>query len=132
MSAVPMDGWIAVTAQGEGPDAAVEPRFGRTAWFVLTPLAAEVVPPSWHSVPNARAQAAEQGAGIQAALTASEAGARVVLTGHCGPKAFRVLHAAGIAVVLGLRDGTVGEAVARYRRGELHPARMADVEGHWL
>ncbi|MBM4016796.1 MAG: hypothetical protein FJ288_00475 [Planctomycetes bacterium] len=49
---------------------------------------------------------------------------------NCGPKAFRVLAAAGIKVFLGA-TGTVGEAVAAFKEGRLAEAAEANVEGHW-
>ena len=41
---------------------------------------------------------ATQGAGIQAAESLARLGVETLITGHCGPKAFRVLSAAGIKV----------------------------------
>jgi predicted Fe-Mo cluster-binding NifX family protein len=52
------------------------------------------------------------------------------VTGHCGPKAFRVLAAAGIKV-FNTDASTVGEALERFRRGSLVEATSADVDGHW-
>jgi predicted Fe-Mo cluster-binding NifX family protein len=56
--------------------------------------------------------------------------AEAVITGHCGPKAFRTLQAAGIQVVVGA-DGTVADAVEQFKSGELVPSDAADVESHW-
>jgi predicted Fe-Mo cluster-binding NifX family protein len=60
----------------------------------------------------------------------SERGAEVLLTGFCGPKAFRVLDAAKIKVVNDL-EGTVREAVTAFNEGELSFADGANVEGRW-
>jgi predicted Fe-Mo cluster-binding NifX family protein len=73
---------------------------------------------------------AAQGAGIQAAATVSRLGATVLITGHCGPKAFRALMAAGIKIYTGA-TGTVSEAIAQFKAGKLSLADAADVEGHW-
>ena len=73
---------------------------------------------------------AAQGAGIQAGQTIAKAGAQALITGHCGPKAFRVLEAARIKV-FNTNAPTVAEALARYRAGELIEAKAANVEGHW-
>jgi len=52
------------------------------------------------------------------------------VTGHCGPKAFRVLLAAGVKVYT--TDAlTVSAALEHYRSGKLTEAKAADVEGHW-
>ena len=52
-----------------------------------------------------------------------------MLTGNVGPKAFRVLQAAGIRVYR-CGQGTVAEAVARFRAGALEELSGATVEGH--
>ena len=73
---------------------------------------------------------AAQGAGIQSAQTIVKAGAEALITGHCGPKAFRVLDAAGVKV-FNTDALTVADALARYRAGQLSEAAAANVEGHW-
>jgi predicted Fe-Mo cluster-binding NifX family protein len=116
---------IAITTSGASLDAPLDPRFGRAARFIVVKGDAFTV---HDNTPNLNAT---QGAGIQAAEAVSQLGANVVITGHCGPKAFRALQAAGIQVVTGAA-GTVREAVARFQRGELQTATAADVEGHWM
>ena len=72
-----------------------------------------------------------QGAGIQTAQHLINSGVKGVITGHCGPKAFRVLKAAGIAVY-NCQAQTVKEAIEQFRAGMLQLAESADVEGHWV
>jgi predicted Fe-Mo cluster-binding NifX family protein len=79
---------------------------------------------------NAQNLNAPQGAGIQAAATVSRLGATVLITGHCGPKAFQALTAAGIKIYTGA-TGSVSDAVAQFKAGTLKAADTADVEGHW-
>jgi predicted Fe-Mo cluster-binding NifX family protein len=55
----------------------------------------------------------------------------VVVTGHTGPKAFRILEAAG-AVVYQCAEPTVGAALNKWKHGELVKSIQADVEGHWV
>ena len=117
---------IAITTAGAGLDAAVDPRFGRAARFLLV----DTETGAWEAADNAESVDSAQGAGILAAETVSRLGAEVVLTGHCGPKAFRALTAAGIRVVVGV-TGTVADAVEAFRAGRLKAADAADVEGHW-
>jgi len=105
---------------------AVDTRFGRAAWFVIVDTETHAVEP----VKNEQNLDAAQGAGIQAAQAVSQHGAQAVLTGHCGPKAFRVLSAAGIGVYLGAQ-GTVADTVEQFRARRLSKAVAADVEGHW-
>jgi predicted Fe-Mo cluster-binding NifX family protein len=118
---------LAISTSGTSLDAPLDPRFGRATRFIIVDSATGAF--TVHdNTPNLNAA---QGAGIQAAEAVSQLGAEAVITGHCGPKAFRALQVAGIAVVTGAA-GTVGEAVARFQKGELKPATSADVEGHWV
>ncbi len=117
---------VAITTAGVSPDAELEPRFGRASRFL-------VVDPDtgkFEIVENLRNLNAAQGAGIQAALKVAETGASAVITGHCGPKAFRVLTEAEIKV-FNTNAKTVGEAISLYTEGKLVVAGSADVEGHW-
>jgi predicted Fe-Mo cluster-binding NifX family protein len=117
---------IAVTAQEPDTDSAVDPRFGRASFFVVTDTNTD----ERRIVDNAINAGAVQGAGIQAAQNVVAQGVDVVLTGSCGPKAFRVLRAAGIEVCVGI-TGTVNEALQQYAGGSLTAATSPDVEGHW-
>lgn len=54
----------------------------------------------------------------------------MLITGNCGPKAFRVLQSANVQIFVGV-DGTLQEALDRFNAGELEPAREANVQGHW-
>jgi len=82
-------------------------------------------------VDNQQSLNAAQGAGIQAAETVVRSGAKALVTGHCGPKAFRVLCAAGVEVY-NTDQPTVAAALAAFKAGTLKPADSADVEGHWV
>ncbi len=117
---------IAVTSQGTTPDSAVDPRFGRCKYFVVYNSDTD----TYESISNEQNLQAPQGAGIQSGSTVADAGCDVLLTGHCGPKAYTTLEAADIAVYSGAA-GTVREAVEAYRNGQLQQLKKADVEGHW-
>lgn len=108
-------------------EAVVDPRFGRAAAFVVLDTDTGTV----RALDNREASGAGQGAGIQAARLMADQGIHVVLTGYCGPNAFRALHAAGVRVYTGLTEGTVREAVERFQAGRLHEAAEADVQPHW-
>jgi predicted Fe-Mo cluster-binding NifX family protein len=71
-----------------------------------------------------------KGAGIQAAVMVSNKGAEVLLTGFCGPNAFKALEAAKVGVANNA-SGSVRDAVQAYLDGKLPLADKADVEGHW-
>jgi predicted Fe-Mo cluster-binding NifX family protein len=118
---------IAVTSQGESLDSAVDPRFGRAKWFIVV----DTDSGSHEAHGNSQNVDSMQGAGIQSASNVAGFGVGAVLTGHCGPKAFRALAAAGIDVFVGI-EGKVGEVVERFRKGEYKPADRPDVQGHWL
>jgi len=118
---------IAITARGEDLDAAVDPRFGRTAAFVVLDTDTGTV----RALDNREASDAGHGAGIQAAQVMAANGVQVLLTGHCGPNAYRALRAADIRIYTGVTEGTVREAVTQFQAGLLHEAAGADVQPHW-
>jgi predicted Fe-Mo cluster-binding NifX family protein len=118
---------VAVSCQGDNLDAEVDPRFGRAPKFLLI----DTDTLTFDVVENTQTLDLPQGAGIQAAQNVLAHQPDAVLTGNCGPKAFRVLQAAGIAVVVGVK-GTVRDAVQAYMAGEYTAADVANVEGHWI
>jgi predicted Fe-Mo cluster-binding NifX family protein len=109
---------IAVTSEGPRLTDMVDPRFGRAAGFVVVDLNSGQT----SYVDNGASQVLAQGAGIQAAENVARAGAGVVLSGFVGPKAFAALSAAGIAVVQNVEGMTVGQAVEKYKSGQLAAA----------
>ena len=117
---------IAITATGTTPESPLDARFGRAANFLVFDPDTN----TWETVVNTQNLNAAQGAGIQAAQMIVKAGAGALVTGHCGPKAFRVLAAAGVKVY-NTDAPTVAEALARYRAGQLTEAAAANVESHW-
>lgn len=116
---------IAITTSGADLDAPVDPRFGRAKSFIVY----DTDSARWSLVDNAQNLTAAQGAGIQAATAVVNAGAEAVLTGNCGPKAFRALSAAKVAVYTGV-SGTVRQAVQCLLTGMLQPAAQASVDAH--
>ncbi|RLC27541.1 MAG: dinitrogenase iron-molybdenum cofactor biosynthesis protein [Deltaproteobacteria bacterium] len=116
---------VAVSASGTDLDAAIDPRFGRCAYFLVV----DTEDMSFESFSNEN-NALGGGAGIQSAQFVASKGARVVLTGNCGPNAVRTLAAAGVEVIVG-QTGTVREAVERYRAGDLTPTTEANVADHY-
>ncbi len=116
---------IAVTSTGRTVESPVDSRFGRAAFFIVV----DTDTGRAEACDNAQNLQAAQGAGVQAAQTVARLGVSVVLTGHCGPKAFETLKAAGIQVVVGAR-GTVKEALESFQKGELQPSERPDVESH--
>jgi predicted Fe-Mo cluster-binding NifX family protein len=117
---------IAFTTSGNDLNAPLDSRFGRTARFLVYDTRAE----SYTVIDNSRNLNAPQGAGIQAARIVADAKANAVVTGHCGPKAFRVLSQAGIAIYQ-TGAATIASALEQLKNGELKALSNADVEGHW-
>jgi predicted Fe-Mo cluster-binding NifX family protein len=117
---------IVFTTSGDDLNAPLDARFGRASRFLVYDLESE----SFVLIDNTQNLNAAQAAGIQSAETVARAGAEAVVTGHCGPKAFRVLLAAGIKI-FNTDLPTVAEALEAYRTLKLKEATSADVEGHW-
>lgn len=117
---------IAITSDGDTTDSQVDPRFGRAKFFLVY----NDENGKWESVDNEQNFQAAQGAGIQAATTVANKKCNVLITGHCGPNAFRTLSAAGIDIYL-CETGTVKEILEKFNNGELKKINNADVEGHW-
>jgi predicted Fe-Mo cluster-binding NifX family protein len=118
---------IAFTTSGKDLESPLDARFGRAPGFLVYDVDSSTA----EYIDNQQSLDAAQGAGIQAAETVVRSGAQVVVTGHCGPKAFRVLSAAGVKVY-NTDQPTVAAALAAYKAGTLKPAESADVEGHWV
>lgn len=117
---------VAITTAGNDLDAAVDPRFGRAKAFVIY----DTESGEWSVLDNEQNAFAAQGAGIQAASAVVNAGVDALLTGNCGPKAFRTLAAGKVAVYAGV-SGTVREAVESLAAGKLSPAGDSNVNAHF-
>ena len=119
---------VAISSSGKKVESDLDPRFGRAAYFLIVDtdtLGLEVK----ENIQNLNLP---QGAGIQAAKSVADCGVGAVLTGNCGPKAFKVLQAAGINVVTGLQ-GTVKEAVEKFKTDALEFSQEPNVEGqNWV
>ncbi|MDR3090047.1 MAG: NifB/NifX family molybdenum-iron cluster-binding protein [Desulfobulbaceae bacterium] len=117
---------IAITSTGATLDAPMDPRFGRAAFILIVDTEGQVL----EVLDNSENIRAFEGAGIQAATTISDHGAEALLTGYCGPKAFKVLEAAGIRVAADV-SGSGREALAAFRVGKLPFIDAANAEAHW-
>jgi predicted Fe-Mo cluster-binding NifX family protein len=117
---------IVLTTSGNDINAPLDSRFGRAPKFLIFDLDSE----TFEVIGNLQNLNAAQGTGIQSAERVARLGARALVTGHCGPRAFRVLTAAGIRIYHSDAP-TVAVALEQYRLGKLPEAKAADVEGHW-
>jgi predicted Fe-Mo cluster-binding NifX family protein len=118
---------VAFTTSGNDLNAPLDSRFGRAPKFLVYDLDTN----TFEVIDNQQSMNTAQGAGIQAAEIVARSGAKGLVTGHCGPKAFRVLSAAGVKI-FNADAPTVAAALEKYRAGELAEAASADVEGHWI
>jgi predicted Fe-Mo cluster-binding NifX family protein len=117
---------VAFATEGVDLSAPLDSRFGRAAKFLVYNLDTN----AFTVIDNQQNLNASQGAGIRSAETVARSGAKAIVTGHCGPKAFRALSAAGVKVYT-TDAATVAEALERFRTGKLAIAPSGDVEAHW-
>jgi predicted Fe-Mo cluster-binding NifX family protein len=115
---------LGVPATAGGFDAQVDPRFGRSRYFVL--VDADTM--AFETIPN-EAFTAPGGAGIQAAQAMINKGVDVVISGNIGPNAVQVLSAAGVKIATGA-SGTVKDAVEQYKSGKLTEMGGSTVVAH--
>ena len=119
---------IAVTSQNGDIQSPVDRRFGRAGKFIIY----DTVSGKYSTAENVQNLNAEQGAGIQSAQNLINSGVDCVITGHCGPKAFKLLKAADIRIYTVPSSCNVEDAIKKFSNGELPPLNDADVEGHWV
>jgi len=117
---------IAVSAKGPRLEDEVDPRFGRAAYILIVDTETNHL----EIINNSINADAFKGAGIQAASMVHDKGAKVLMTGYCGPKAFQVLEQAGIKVVSDI-TGTVSQAVTLFKAGSVTYTASANAEAHW-
>ena len=115
---------IAVSATGTDLSAQVDPRFGRCQHLII--VDPETL--AFEAIENSNISAGG-GAGIATAQVVAGKDVQAVLTGNCGPNAYEVLSAAGIAVITGV-SGTVQDAVDGYKAGRYQAASGATVGAH--
>jgi predicted Fe-Mo cluster-binding NifX family protein len=117
---------IAVTSTGKDLDSPVDPRFGRAAYILIVDTDSMEI----EALDNAENVNAFKGAGIQAATMINDKHADVLLTGYCGPNAFKALAAANIKVA-GDVTGTVRDAVQAFSTGNVAFTSEPNAQGHW-
>lgn len=116
---------IAISAIGPSLDAEVDPRFGRCRYFIIV----DPETMKFEVMDNSSAMAAG-GAGISAAQIVASKDVQAVLTGNCGPNAYRVLSSAGIQVITGV-SGSVEDIIRGYQSGKFQASTQANVPDHF-
>jgi len=112
---------VAISSSGTDLGSAIDPRFGRCAYYIVYDLDND----SFKAIEN-ESRMATGGAGIQAAQAVADMKAGAVITTNIGPNAFRVLEAAGIKVYSGI-TGTVEKAIAEFKKGSLGKSASPNV-----
>jgi len=102
---------ICITSQGDDLDSKVEPRFGRSPYFIIY----DTETSDFEAIENPNVSAAS-GVGIKSGQLIAEKKVAAVLTGKIGPNASDVLKVAGIEII-GDATGTVKEAIDKYLAG---------------
>jgi predicted DNA-binding protein (UPF0251 family)/predicted Fe-Mo cluster-binding NifX family protein len=117
---------IAVTSVDGTLEGKVDERFGRSRKIIIYDPETK----THRVVDNTVNMNAPQGAGIQSAENIVNEGAHVVISGHLGPNAFRVLQTASVDVYTA-SNMTVSEALRAFEEEKLIKLAGPDVSGHW-
>lgn len=117
---------IAISTSGTTLDAELDKRFGRAEKFIIYDLDAD----TFEVIDNAQNLNLSQGAGIQAGKTVANSGAKAVITGHVGPKAYSTLGAVDIDIYFA-ESGTIQSLVDDFKANKLTKATGPDKDGHW-
>lgn len=102
---------IAISVNADSDDALPDPRFGRAAAFMLV----DADTGSRQIIANPAVNASG-GAGVQAAEFIIGQGAKAVISGSFGPKAAKVLAAAGIKMIEA-QANSVDDLLRHYQAG---------------
>lgn len=105
---------ITVSTRGKSLDSDMDPRFGRSAGFVLF----DTDTGNTAYLDNSAQLDLAQGTGIKTAQMIVEAGTEALITGQMGPKAAKVLSRSGIKMYA-CQIGTVQDAIQALGRNEL-------------
>ena len=114
---------ISVSARGESLDSEVDPRFGRTAGFVLFDSESG----SAEYLDNSAQQDSAKGTGVKAAQLIAKAGAEALITGQLGPNAAQFLRKSGIKIYA-CTSGTVREAIQMLQENGLEELADDDIQ----
>ena len=105
---------ICISSTGEDLNSAVDPRFGRCAYFLIGDSEGE----KFKAIPNPGANYGG-GAGIAAAQLVISQEVTTVITGNVGPNAFMFLNQGKVKVYVGAIGISCKQAIESFRNGEL-------------
>lgn len=118
---------IAIPTNGDNLESEISKSFGRAKRLLLVDL--ETL--EFEIIDNVQNLQATQGAGIQSAQSAIKSGGDILITMHCGPKAYRVLSESGAKVYIGVA-GNIRQNINEFKEGTLGIMTAGNVEGHWV
>lgn len=120
-----MNNKICISSTGKDLDANVDPRFGRSEFFlIINPENKD-----YELIIN-ESQNEMGGAGIKAAERIAKNNVKYVITGNVGPNAFQTLKAAGIKVISGV-SGNISDVIDQFNKGELKENDAPSVGSHF-
>jgi predicted Fe-Mo cluster-binding NifX family protein len=105
---------ICISSTGQDLNSAVDPRFGRCAYFLIGDSEGE----TFEAIPNPGVNYGG-GAGIAAAQLVTSQGVEAVITGNVGPNAFMFLNQAKIKVYTGAIGVSCSQAIEMLKNGKL-------------
>ncbi|MFH1687929.1 MAG: NifB/NifX family molybdenum-iron cluster-binding protein [bacterium] len=106
---------IAVASKGRELSSKIEPRFGRSEYFVIHDTERNSV----EVIDNRATAQLPSGAGVAAAEAVVNKGVDYVISQNFGPKALQVFKAAGVQAAV-ISDVTVAEAIELAKRRQLN------------
>lgn len=105
---------IAISAKNDKLDENLDQRFGRASGFIIYDTDND----SFEYMNNEQNMNASQGAGIQAAQNVVDKDVEAIITGYCGPKAYKVLAAADVKIYTS-EPATIKDVIEKFKNNEL-------------
>jgi len=118
---------IAISVNSSDMEDKMDMRFGRAKKFMIYDTEAKTN----EVIDNTQNLNAAQGAGIQSAQNVVNTGVEAIITGHTGPKAYKLLSESGVKIYHS-DEKCVKDIIVDFTSGILKEADSADVEGHWI
>ncbi|MBP8083495.1 MAG: NifB/NifX family molybdenum-iron cluster-binding protein [Spirochaetes bacterium] len=117
---------IAISVNSSDMEDKMDMRFGRAKKFMVYDTESKTN----ELIDNTQNFNAAQGAGIQSAQNVINTGVEAIITGHTGPKAYKLLSESRVKIYHS-EEKCVKDIIADFTSGILKEADSADVEGHW-
>ncbi len=116
---------IAMASNSKDENAVLDNRFGRAKYLALYHTQDKI----FSYFQNTVSLGSVQGAGVQAAQMVVDSDAKALVTANCGPKAFKVLSAAGVQIYKS-EAKKLSEIINLYNQNKLERMEDPNVKGH--